>query len=168
MAKKKDNKPRQRIESCTDKQQNRGLYVVERTHESRHQRHITVTPIDYYLHRGKIEQYQWEAATMLFTHASLANMTPGIRSASMQPTSRDGQNHTASTIAGQMDARKKVTDVLQKIYDRHGKWRKVAVELVCIQGMFIAEIPRRTTYKHLKFNHFVDGIDQVARMYGLL
>lgn len=168
MAKKKDNKPRQRIESCTDKQQDRGFYVVERTGESRHQRHITVTPIDYYLHRGRIKPYQWDAANMLFSYAVLANMTPGVRSASMQPTGRDGQNHTADTLAGQIDARKRVTDALQFIYDKQGKWRRVAVELVCIQGMFIAEINKIKTYKRLEFNHFIEGIDQVARLYRLL
>lgn len=165
MKKKKRTPPKEPMGRCTIEQQDRGLYVVEKSDNSKHQRHVTVCSIDFYYHRDLISQYQHEAAGRLFMHATLANLTPGVRSANMAPTVRDGTNQTESTVASQMDAARKVRECLKSI---SGTRQRKAVEYVVIEGRYVSHLKRDTTYKKIEFEHFLEGIEYVAKFFGLI
>lgn len=153
------------MEVCTPRQQDRGLYVVEKIEGAKHQRHITTSPLDFYYHRSLIKQHHWDAGNMLLKHAVRANMTPGVKSASMAPTARDGTNQTESTVASQMDASKRAHAALEAI---SGRRQRKAVEFVCIEGRFISHLKKETTYKTIQFEHFLEGIEYVAKHFGLI
>lgn len=165
MRKKKEPTIQNSMDVCTLQQQERGLYVIEKTHSAKRQRHVTTCPLDYYLHRSLIAQYQWEAGEKLFNQAIKANMTPGVKSANMTPTAHDGTNQTEATVASQMDAAKQVSECLKAIV---GLKPRKAVYYVCIEAQYIAHVRKFTKDKKIEFYHFLEGIEDVARFYGLI
>lgn len=150
----------------TAEQHAHGIYVEEGDGRAKHARHVTESPIDFYLHRKYINKIQWEAANMLFEGAVLGGMTAGIRSTlAAAGMIGNGENGVDALVASQLDARKKVIAAIASI--RAARCRKLVI-LVCIDGYFMGNLEEKKYHKSPSLTLLRVGLERLAKFYRLI